>query len=143
VRRRRRRRALPRHARAGAGTAAALEPLLDSLFRDWVPRSFNPPSPVIWRSSRRRAVPAALADFITNTTDRYTASGRRRLPWCSSRPTPRLAARVDEVSADARGFHQRRLDGDFNAIVCARERHLGAEIRRGFLYCSTRPTTRC
>ena len=51
----------------------ALEPLLDALFDDWIPRSFTPPSPGYFAFIPGGGIyPAALADFIANTTNRYT-----------------------------------------------------------------------
>ena len=51
----------------------ALESLLDPLFRDWIPRSFTAPGPGYLAFIPGGGVfPAALADFITNTTNRYT-----------------------------------------------------------------------
>ena len=53
--------------------ATALEPLLDSLFRDWIPRSFTAPGPgYLAYIPGGGLYAAALADFITNTTNRYT-----------------------------------------------------------------------
>ena len=52
-----------------------LEPLLDSLFRDWVPRSFTAPGPGYLAFIPGGGVyPAALADFITNTTNQFNVS---------------------------------------------------------------------
>src|SRR5438105_12651161 len=53
--------------------ASALEPLLDQLFRDWIPRSFNAPAPgYLAYIPRGGLYPAALADFIADTVTRYT-----------------------------------------------------------------------
>ena len=44
----------------------ALEPLLDALFRDWIPRSFTAPSPGYFAFIPGGGTfPAALADFTT------------------------------------------------------------------------------
>ena len=119
--------------------AAALEPLLDSLFRDWIPRSFTPPSPGYLAFIPGGGLfPAALADFIANTTNRYTGV------WQAAPALVQLEANALDwlrdwmgFPADARGlFTTGGSMATFNAIVCARERHLGAEIRRGVLYTS-------
>jgi len=45
-----------------------LEPLLDQLFRDWIPRSFTAPSPgYLAYIPGGGLYPAALADFIAGT----------------------------------------------------------------------------
>ncbi len=119
--------------------AAALGPLLDSLFHDWVPRSFTPPSPGYLAFIPGGGLyPAALADFIANTTNRYTGV------WQAAPALVQLEANAldwlrewMDFPADARGlFTSGGSMATFNAIVCARERHLGAEIRRGVLYTS-------
>jgi len=119
--------------------AAALEPLLDALFREWVPRSFTPPSPgYLAFIPGGGSYPAALADFIANTTNRYTGV------WQAAPALVQLEANAldwlrewMDFPADARGlFTSGGSMATFNAIVCARERHLGAEIRRGVLYTS-------
>ena len=93
----------------------ALEPLLDQLFDDCIPRSFNAPAPGYLAFIPGGGVfPAALADFITNTTNRYTgrlAGGARAGAARGQRA--RLAARLDGIPRDhARAVHRRRLDGD-------------------------------
>jgi aromatic-L-amino-acid decarboxylase len=119
--------------------AAALEPLLDSLFRDWVPRSFTAPSPGYFAFVPGGGTfPAALADFITNTTNRYTGV------WQAAPALVQLEANAldwlrewMDFPSEARGlFTSGGSMATFNAIVCARERYLGAEIRRGVLYTS-------
>ena len=119
--------------------AAALGPLLDSLFHDWVPRSFTPPSPGYLAFIPGGGLyPAALADFIANTTNRYTGV------WQAAPALVQLEANALDwlrewmnFPAAARGlFTSGGSLATFNAIVCARERHLGAEIRRGVLYTS-------
>jgi hypothetical protein len=51
----------------------ALAPLLDSLFHDWIPRSFTTPGPgYLAYIPGGGLYPAALADFISNTVNRYT-----------------------------------------------------------------------
>jgi aromatic-L-amino-acid decarboxylase len=118
---------------------AALESLLDPLFRDWIPRSFTAPGPGYLAFIPGGGLfPAALADFITNTTNRYTGV------WQAAPALVQLEANAldwlrewMDFPAEARGlFTAGGSMATFNAIVCARERHLGAEIRRGVLYTS-------
>jgi aromatic-L-amino-acid decarboxylase len=117
----------------------ALEPLLDSLFRDWIPRSFTTIGPGYFAFIPGGGVyPAALADFITNTTNRFTGI------WQAAPALVQLEANALDwlrdwmaFPAEARGlFTTGGSMATFNAIVCARERYLGAEIRRGVLYTS-------
>jgi aromatic-L-amino-acid decarboxylase len=119
--------------------AVALEPLLDALFRDWIPRSFTAPAPGYLAFIPGGGVyPAALADFITNTTNRFTGV------WQAAPALLQLEANALDwlrewmaFPPEARGlFTSGGSMATFNAIVCARERHLGAEIRRGVLYTS-------
>jgi aromatic-L-amino-acid/L-tryptophan decarboxylase len=116
-----------------------LEPLLDQLFRDWIPRSFNAPSPgYLAYIPGGGLYPAALADFIAGTVNRYTGV------WQAAPALVQLEANAldwlrdwMDFPAGARGlFTSGGSMATFNAIVCARERYLGAEIRRGILYTS-------
>ena len=51
----------------------ALQPLLDQLFRDWIPRSLTTIGPGYLAYIPGGGIyPAALADFISNTTNRFT-----------------------------------------------------------------------
>jgi aromatic-L-amino-acid decarboxylase len=117
----------------------ALEPLLDQLFRDWIPRSFTAPSPGYLAFIPGGGLyPAALADFIADATNRYTGV------WQAAPALVQLEANALEWLRDwmefppeTRGlFTTGGSMATFNAIVCARERHLGADIRRGVLYTS-------
>jgi aromatic-L-amino-acid decarboxylase len=116
-----------------------LEPLLDQLFRDWIPRSFNAPSPgYLAYIPGGGLYPAALADFIAGTTNRYTGV------WQAAPALVQLEANALDWLRDwmdfptgARGlFTTGGSMATFNAIVCGRERYLGADIRRGVLYTS-------
>jgi len=118
---------------------AALESLLDPLFRDWIPRSFTAPGPGYLAFIPGGGVfPAALADFISATTNRYTGV------WMAAPALVQLEANaIDwlrewmEFPAEARGlFTTGGSMATFNGILCARERHLGADIRPGVLYTS-------
>jgi aromatic-L-amino-acid decarboxylase len=117
----------------------ALEPLLDRLFGEWIPRSFTAPSPgYLAYIPGGGLYPAALADFIADCTNRYTGV------WQAAPALVQLEANAldwlrdwMEFPAETRGlFTTGGSMATFNAIVCARERHLGAEIRRGVLYTS-------
>jgi len=117
----------------------ALEPLLDQLFHDWIPRSFNAPGPGYLAFIPGGGLyTAALADFIANTTNRYTGV------WQAAPALVQLEANAldwlrdwMEFPPEARGlFTSGGSMATFNAIVCARERYLGADIRRGVLYAS-------
>jgi aromatic-L-amino-acid decarboxylase len=117
----------------------ALEPLLDALFRDLIPRSFTAPGPGYLAYIPGGGIyPAALADFIANTVNRYTGV------WQAAPGLVQLEANALDWLRDwmcfpsrARGlFTSGGSMATFNAIVCARERHLGPEIRRGVLYTS-------
>ena len=116
-----------------------LEPLLDRLFREWIPRSFTAPGPGYLAFIPGGGIfPAALADFIADTTNRYTGV------WQAAPALVQLEANAldwlrewMEFPPEARGlFTNGGSMATFNAIVCARERYLGAEIRRGVLYTS-------
>ena len=116
-----------------------LEPILDSLFRDWIPRSLNTPGPgYLAYIPGGGLFPAALADFIADTTNRYTGV------WQAAPALVQLEANALDWLRDWMGFPPEARGlfttggsmATFTAIVCARERHLGAEIRRGVLYTS-------
>src|SRR3954466_4119033 len=116
-----------------------LGPLLDVLFGDLIPRSFTAPGPGYLAFIPGGGVyPAALADFISDTTNRYTGV------WQAAPALVQLEANALDwlrewmgFPPEARGlFTSGGSMATFNAIVCARERYLGAEIRRGVLYTS-------
>ena len=128
-----------RCAKARRKRGVALEPLLDQLFRDWIPRSFNAPGPGYLAFIPGGGLyTAALADFIAGTTNRYTGV------WQAAPALVQLEANAldwlrdwMDFPSDARGlFTSGGSMATFNAIVCARERYLGADIRRGVLYTS-------
>lgn len=119
---------------------ASLAPLLDRLFDELVPRSFTTPAPGYLAYIPGGGVyPAALADLIANTTNRYTGL------WMAAPALVQLEANVLDWISDWMGFPAGAGGllttggsmANFNAIVCARERALGADIRRGVLYTST------
>lgn len=121
-------------------SGVALEPLLDSLFGEWIPRSATAAGPgYLAYIPGGGLFPAALADLISNTTNRYT--GLRHVApalvqlesnvldwlrdWMLFPPTTRGLLTVGGSMSI------------FNAIVCARERHLGPNLRNGVLYTSS------
>jgi aromatic-L-amino-acid decarboxylase len=119
---------------------APIEVLLDPLFRDWLPRSFNTAGPGYLAYIPGGGVfPAALADLIADGTNRYTGV------WRAAPALIQLEANVLEWFRDWMGFPPSTRGlfttggsmSIFNAILCARERLLGQEIRPGVLYTST------
>jgi aromatic-L-amino-acid decarboxylase len=119
--------------------AAELGPLLDRLFADWVPRTFNTASPGYLAYIPGGGVyPGVLADLIANGVNRYTGV------WLAAPLLVQLEANAldwirewMQFPATTRGlFTTGGSMANFTAIVCARERVLGADIRRGVLYAS-------
>jgi aromatic-L-amino-acid decarboxylase len=117
-----------------------LEPLLDRLFHEWVPRSFNTAHAGYLAYIPAGGVfPGALADFIAGSVNRYTGV------WMAAPVLVQLEANALEWLRDWMEFPKTTRGlftpggsmANFNAIVCARERHLGADIRRGVMYTST------
>ncbi len=118
---------------------AALEPLLDELFHEYVPRSFTTIGPgYLAYIPGGGLFAAALADLIADTTNRFTGI------WQAAPALVQLEANALDWIREWMGFPPEARGlfttggsmATFNAIVCARERHLGAEIRRGVLYTS-------
>src|SRR5262245_66478779 len=118
---------------------APLQTMLDPLFRDWVPRSFTTVGPGYLAFIPGGGVfPAALADLIANATNRFTGI------WQAAPALVQLEANAldwlrewMDFPPEARGlFTTGGSMATWNAILCARERHLGAEIRGGVLYTS-------
>jgi aromatic-L-amino-acid decarboxylase len=116
-----------------------VSPLLDQLFRDLIPRSFTASGPgYLAYIPGGGLFPAALADFIADTTNRYTGV------WQAAPALVQLEANALQWMRDWMGFPPEARGlftnggsmATFNAILCARERHLGADIRRGTLYTS-------
>lgn len=133
--------ALCRSMREGAPEqGTALEDLLDPLFDEWIPRSFTAPGPGYLAFIPGGGVyPAALADFIADTTNRYTGV------WQAAPALVQLEANAldwlrdwMQFPATARGlFTTGGSMAIFNAIACAREKLLGDDIRPGTLYVSS------
>ncbi len=117
-----------------------VEPLLDLLFRECIPRSFTTPGPGYLAYIPGGGVyPAALADFIADTTNRYTGV------WQAAPALVQLEANALDWMRDWMGFPRETAGlfttggsgATFNVIVCAREQLLGTDIRQGTLYTST------
>jgi len=118
----------------------ALDSLLDQLFDEWIPRSFTTTG-----SGYLAYIPgggvytAALADFITDSVNRYTGI------WEGAPALVQLEANVLEWVRDWMCFPQTTRGvfttggsmAMFNAIACAREKLLGDDIRSGTLYVSS------
>ncbi|MEZ5420175.1 MAG: aminotransferase class V-fold PLP-dependent enzyme [Vicinamibacterales bacterium] len=118
---------------------SALPPLLDVVLDQCVPRSFNAAHPGYLAYIPGGGVfPAALADFIANTTNRFTGV------WMASPALVQLEATALDWIRDWMGFPETARGlfttggsmATFNAILCAREKLLGPAIRDGVLYTS-------
>ena len=116
-----------------------LGPLLDTLFDRCIPQSFNTPSPgYLAYIPGGGLFPAALADFIADTTNRYTGI------WQAAPALVQLEANALDWLREWMGFPDTARGvfttggsmATFNAVLCAREQYLGADIRRGVLYTS-------
>ena len=117
-----------------------LDALLEPLFAEWIPRSFGTAGPGYLAYIPGGGVyPAALADFISAATNRYTGI------WEAAPALVQLEANaLDWLRAwmqfppQARGlFTTGGSMAMFNAIACAREQRLGTDIRSGTLYVSS------
>jgi aromatic-L-amino-acid decarboxylase len=116
-----------------------LAPLLDALFEEYVPRSFTTIGPGYLAFIPGGGLfSALLADMIADSTNRYTGV------WHLSPALVQLETNALEWLRDWMGFPPETRGlfttggsmATWNAILCARERHLGADIRRGVLYIS-------
>jgi aromatic-L-amino-acid decarboxylase len=116
---------------------ASIEAILDPLFNDWIPRSFGTPSPgYLAYIPGGGLYPAAVADFISAATNRYTGV------WLAAPALVQLEANALEWFCDWMSFPPSTRGllttggsmAALNAILCARERHLGRDIRAGVLY---------
>jgi len=119
---------------------ARLEALLARYFEEWLPRSLTTNGPGYMAYVPGGGVfPAALADLIQDTTNRFTGA------WFAAPALVQLEANaIDWLRAwmqmpeSTKGvFTTGGSSANFNAVLCARERHLGAEIRPGVVYTST------
>ena len=116
------------------------EPLLDRLLAEWVPRSFTSSGPgYLAYIPGGGLYPAGLADLIAGVVNRYTGV-RLAAPALVQLEANALDWLREwmEFPAEARGlFTTGGSMAHFNAVLCARERHLGPDIRPGVLYGST------
>jgi aromatic-L-amino-acid decarboxylase len=119
---------------------AALEQLVDQLFDEWIPRTFNTASPGYLAYVPSGGVfPSALADLVASATNRYTGV------WQAAPALVQLEANAldwlrdwMQFPATTRGvFTTGGSAANCSGIVCAREKHLGADIRRGTMYVSS------
>ena len=117
-----------------------LKALLDPLFDEWIPRSFGTTVPGYLAYIPAGGVyTAALADFISDATNRYTGI------WKAAPALVQLEANVldwlrewMDFPPETRGvFTTGGSMAMFNAIACAREQLLGTDIRAGTLYVSS------
>jgi aromatic-L-amino-acid/L-tryptophan decarboxylase len=122
------------------GQPVPFDRVLGQLFDECIPRSFNCAAPGYLAFIPGGGLfPAALADFIADGVNRFTGI------WQAAPALVQLESNaLDWLRAwmgfpeEARGlFTTGGSMANFNAIVCARERHLGARIRDGVLYTST------
>jgi len=125
---------------AAPEAATPLDDLLEPLFAEWIPRSFNTASPgYLAYVPGGGLFPAALADLIAAGTNRYTGV------WLPAPELVQLEANVLDWFRDWMGFPASTRGllttggsmAAFNAVVAARERLLGPELRAGTLYVST------
>src|SRR5262245_14664627 len=107
---------------------ASLESLLGPLFDDWIPRSFTAAGPgYLAYIPGGGLFPAALADLIADGANRYTGV------WQAAPALVQLEANVLDWFRDWMQFPATTRGllttggsmATFNAILCARERHLG------------------
>lgn len=118
---------------------AALAALLDRYFEEWLPRTLVTNGPGYLAYVPGGGIfPAALADLLSNTTNRFTGA------WFAAPAFIQLEANVLEwfrewmLFPPAAGgvFTTGGSTATFNAIVCAREKLLGTNIRDGVVYTS-------
>ena len=116
-----------------------LNPLLDALFDEWIPRTYNTASPGYLAFIPSGGVfPGALADLISNGVNRYTGVWRAApaLVQLESNALDWLRDWM-QFPASTRGvFTTGGSTANLTAIVCARERGLGTDIRPGVMYAS-------
>ncbi|MHC4845980.1 MAG: pyridoxal phosphate-dependent decarboxylase family protein [Planctomycetota bacterium] len=121
-------------------TGSELDALLTPFFEEWVGNSFTTPGPGYLAYIPGGGVfPAALADLIANATNRYVGV------WQAAPQLAQIEANVLDWFRDWMGFPESTRGllttggsmANFGAIVCAREKLLGTELRDGVIYAST------
>ena len=120
--------------------SSEIGPLLSLLFDDVIPHSFTTPSPgYLGYIPGGGVYPAALADFISDTTNRYVGvwNAAPALVQLEANALEWLREWMDMPQGTVGLFTTGGSGATFNAIVCAREQHLGADIRSGTIYTST------
>lgn len=119
---------------------AMVEPLLDRFFDEWMPRSLTTNGPGYLAYVPGGGVfPAAVADLVSNATNRFTGC-RFAAPALVELESNALAWLRDWMlfPDTTRGvFTTGGSMATFNAILCARERLLGPDLRPGVVYTST------
>lgn len=114
--------------------------LLDRYFDEWLPRTLVTNGPGYMAYVPGGGIfPAALADLLSNTTNRFTGA------WFAAPAFVQLEANVLEWFREWMSFPEGAGGvfttggsmATFNAIACAREKILGPNIRDGVLYTST------
>jgi aromatic-L-amino-acid decarboxylase len=117
-----------------------LEPLLDAFFRDWMPRSITTNGPgYLGYIPGGGIFPATIADILSNPTNRFTGTrfGAPALVQLEANALEWLADWMGLPESTRGAFTTGGSMANFNAILCARERHLGTDVRRGVLYTSS------
>ncbi len=118
----------------------AMASLIAELFHEHVPRSLTTNGPGYLAYIPGGGIhTAALADLVADVTNRFTGS-RFAAPALVELEANALAWLRDlmQMPTSTRGiFTSGGSMATFNALVCARERVLGEDIRRGVLYTST------
>ncbi len=116
-----------------------LDAILEPYFEQWVPRSYTAPSPRCFGFIPGGGLfPSALADLIANATNRYTGI------WWAAPALVQLEANVLDWFASWMGMPESTRGalttggslGHLHAIVAAREKLLGDDLRDGVLYVS-------
>src|SRR5512143_601038 len=114
--------------------------LMDRFFAEWLPRSFTAPGPGYLAFIPGGGLyPAAVADFLADTTNRFTGV------WQAAPALLQLEANALDWLRDWMQFPQTARGlfttggsmANFNAILCARERLDPDAVRSGTLYTSS------
>lgn len=121
-------------------TGSSLDELLTPFFDEWIGHSFTAPGPgYLAYIPGGGLFPAALADLISNATNRYVGV------WQAAPQLVQLEANVLDWFREWMGFPETTRGllttggsmATFSAVVCAREKLLGTALRDGVIYTST------